>query len=1022
MLYKKNSEKELSRELFENPTCEYRGTPFWAWNSKLTADELKSQIDIFKQMGLGGFHMHVRTGLENEYLSDEYMRLVRVCVDKAKKENMLAWAYDEDRWPSGAAGGIVTKNREFRQKSIIFSHDKDKTNKKWDDRKTKWPDNGLSLLTVYDIVLDENGYLASYKQIAEEDEAVGEKWYLFRCLSEDSSWFNDEAYVDTLDRNAMAEFLRVTHEKYKEYCGDEFDKTLPAIFTDEPQVFRKQTLNNSFDTDRDICLPWTDRFPEEYSKHYNANVFDFLPECVWELPENVKSPHRYYYHDLISELFTDAFADLIGGWCEKNGIALTGHMMEEPTLNSQTAALSEAMRSYRGFGIPGIDMLCNNAEFTTAKQCQSAVHQYGREAMLSELYGVTGWDADFRIYKYGGDWQAALGVTVRVPHLSWYSMNGEAKRDYPASIHYQSPWYKQYHLVEDHFARLNTALTRGKPVVKVGVIHPIESYWLHWGPNDKTQLARKPLDERFLNLTKWLLEGGIDFDFISESTFPELCAKGENPITVGKMQYDVIVVPGCETLRSTTIDRLDGFRKNGGKLVFLGNAPTLVDAVSSDKAKKLYDESIGIEYDNTALLRALDENRTLTMRYRNGNLTDEFIYQMRDDGDRKWLFICSGKTRGNVDTEGARDVIVTLNGEFKAEEWDTLDGSIKPLDVDYFAGKTKITLKMYNYRSYLICLTDGKISTKSTDLPEMNEAKSVEMTGYSLSEDNVLVLDACEWSLDGNKWQPREEILRLDNLARKAAGLRERGGGIVQPWVTGDVPATHKLSLRFTFESEIDYSGATLALENAANAHINLNSEKVENTVVGYFVDKCIKRVRLPEIKKGKNILVVTLPLGAATNTENMFILGKFGVKVCGIFGVITNMPEKIYCGDLTNQGLPFYGGAVTYKYKVASNGGKLNIKVSRYKGACMTVKVDGKDCGAIIYPPYILTVDDLADGEHEVEITLYIHRYNCFGPLHLVNERESWHGPGAWRSSGDNWSYEYVLRRTGILASPKFE
>ena len=29
------------------------------------------------------------------------------------------------------------------------------------------------------------------------------------------------------------------------------------------------------------------------------------------------------------------------------------------------------------------------------------------EGVLSELYGVTSWDCDFRIYKHQGDWQAA---------------------------------------------------------------------------------------------------------------------------------------------------------------------------------------------------------------------------------------------------------------------------------------------------------------------------------------------------------------------------------------------------------------------------------------------------------------------------------------------------------------------------------------------------------------------------------------------------------------------------------------
>ena len=50
MLYKKNREKELSEQLFKSPTSEYRGTPFWAWNSDLKAEELCRQIDIFKKM------------------------------------------------------------------------------------------------------------------------------------------------------------------------------------------------------------------------------------------------------------------------------------------------------------------------------------------------------------------------------------------------------------------------------------------------------------------------------------------------------------------------------------------------------------------------------------------------------------------------------------------------------------------------------------------------------------------------------------------------------------------------------------------------------------------------------------------------------------------------------------------------------------------------------------------------------------------------------------------------------------
>ena len=121
MLYKKNYMSTLSDELFRSPTSEYRAAPFWAWNCKLEEKELLRQIDVFHRMGFGGFHMHVRTGMDTEYLSDEFMQLIRACTDKAKGEKMLAWLYDEDRWPSGAAGGIVTGETKGQLEALGIS-------------------------------------------------------------------------------------------------------------------------------------------------------------------------------------------------------------------------------------------------------------------------------------------------------------------------------------------------------------------------------------------------------------------------------------------------------------------------------------------------------------------------------------------------------------------------------------------------------------------------------------------------------------------------------------------------------------------------------------------------------------------------------------------------------------------------------------------------------------------------------------------------------------------------------------
>ena len=51
------SSAPFSAELFKNPTSEYRGCPFWAWNNKLDKTQLLRQIDYFEAMGMGGFHV-----------------------------------------------------------------------------------------------------------------------------------------------------------------------------------------------------------------------------------------------------------------------------------------------------------------------------------------------------------------------------------------------------------------------------------------------------------------------------------------------------------------------------------------------------------------------------------------------------------------------------------------------------------------------------------------------------------------------------------------------------------------------------------------------------------------------------------------------------------------------------------------------------------------------------------------------------------------------------------------------------
>lgn len=1025
MFYKKNGCPKLDTELFKKPTSEYRGAPFWSWNCELDRDTLIEQVEYLKQMGFGGFHMHTRSGMATEYLSEEYMELIELCVEKARAENLLAWLYDEDRWPSGAAGGIVTKNKHLRQKYIYIS------DRKSENAASNVKDiaDGLPyLFACYDICFNENGELLTYKIIDQSESVHGEKWYAYIRTVDESGWFNNQTYPDTLSKEAIDRFIEVTHEAYKSKVGKDFGGLIPAIFTDEPAFYKMNTFKYSKGCHY-ADMPWTVGIEEGYEKKYGINLKASLPELFWDLPDHKPSRARYCFHDYVCELFASSFMDNIANWCRSNNFSLTGHIMAEESLSSQSYHVGEAMRCYRSMGIPGMDMLCNGVELSTAKQVQSVVHQYGKEAMLSELYGVTNWDFDFRGHKFQGDWQAALGVTVRVPHLSWVSMKGSAKRDYPATFNYQIPWFKEYTYIEDHFARLNTALTRGKPVVTVGVIHPVESEWLYTGPADASSDMRRQLQENFNNIINWLLFGLIDFDFISEALLSDIGSVECGKLKAGQMQYSSIVVPGCITMRRSTLELLKDFRNNGGQLIFFGGYPKYIDAVESDEGKALCDIADNAPMNRFELLCALKNERFLEIQTETSENHERLIHSLRQDGDVYWLFIAHGKQDTynrpfylkNSDVPISEKVRIFIKGEFVPILFDTITGETRPLECYYENNRTVIPFEMFEHDSLLIQLSQGRSEyqcrvSKRENIKTIHFRKAVD---YTIDEPNVYILDMAEYKLDDSTFQPLEEILRIDEKCRQTLGFPMADGCDTQPWVLAKQDdISHFVTLRYCIESDIELANVMLAAEEISQ--IYLNGYSVSCDPIGYYVDKSIKTYSLPSLNKGNNELLVKVPIGKRISVECMYLLGDFGVKSNGADKKIIKKCDRVNFADIVNQGFPFFGGNITYCTEFeADTDCSAEITVGKYRGALVKVMLDGRDIGKIVFEPYKLTVSDLSKGKHRLEFVLYGNRVNTFGSLHNYSG-DTWYGPSHWYAKDEKgFCYEYCLKENGILISP---
>lgn len=994
-------------------------------------------------MGMGGFHMHSRVGLDTEYLGTEFMEMVKACTDHAKKEGLLACLYDEDRWPSGCAGGLVTKeNPDFESQHILL------TETRYGQGQVEEPAAFLGfaarsergkLVARYAISLDDRGMLRSYQRLSDEDDTethynVSKIIYAYLEPNAPSDWYNGSTYVDTLSSSAIKRFIETTHEKYKAKVGDDFGSVIPSIFTDEPQFAHKTQLPTA-NSSADQFLPWTFDFCKTFADTFGYDPLDKLPEIVWDLPKNQASLMRYQFHDHVCERFVSAFMDQLAGWCHGNGILLTGHMMEEPFLKTQTASLGEAMRCYRSLDMPGIDLLCDQFEYNTAKQATSVARQNGTIGTMSEIYGVTNWTFTFEGHKGCGDWQAALGITWRVHHLTPLSMRGEAKRDFPAAIGYQSPWFEQYHFIEDYFSRVNVALTRGKAKTRIGVIHPIESYWLCYGPTDTSGGEPEFREQCHRDLSHWLLHGLVDFDFISESLLPKQNEEqtSTSRLTVGACEYDAVILPNLRTIRSTTLKCLQRFAKLGGRVIILGSAPSLVDATEPADANAIAIESaITVRWTQFHLLGAISDLRDISIIDINtGVLTDQLLYQMRTDGDDAYLFIC------NTARDECFQTKVAIRGLWRAIALDAFTGNSKELAVSQYEGWTTFSHTFEGTASLLLQLipSSGMPTAGLTNAPSLREAygrvvANVTLQSTQLSEPNVLLLDYAEWRLTSNdEWHPREEILRIENLVREQLQLPLKLDGTRQPWSINeeDRKAKDHLTLKICFESTANIEKSTLALEDAEDVHIVFNGWHISSEPTGWWVDESIGTISLPAFSAGQQILELTYPFGALTNIERVYILGTFAVDVRGNRAAIVSSScpsTTLAFGDITRQGLPFYSGNIAYTCSVFipnEEAQDLALSVPHFVSPVLSICLDDQPPRPLYLEPRMLDLGIVSPGHHTLTITVYGNRNNAFGAVHLTEDVTTWVGPSEFRTDRPGWwQDEYNIQRIGLLGAPK--
>ena len=958
---------------FKSPSRDYASAPLWTWNDMLTEEQIVSSMEDLAGQGVKQAFVHPRPGLMTPYLSDDWFRLWKVALREAERLDMNIWIYDENSYPSGFAGGIVSEAiPEARGKRLDIK------------QVGEAPAATDNLIAAFRID-GENYADVTAKVKAGEELPEGDYLVCSYSLSPTGGWFGGRFYVDLLHPGVTEKFIDVTLEAYRREIGDQFGKRMPGWFTDEPHLAPGGGLH------------WSLHLPELFEKRWGYSLVENLPSLIRPVGDWKRVRHNYY--QLLLEQFIECWSKPCYEYCEKHGIEFTGHYWEHGWPDAGHGGDNMAM--YAWHQRPAIDTLMNDyqegphAQFGNVRavlELASVANQMGCERTLCEAYGAGGWDLRFEDMKRIGDWLYVLGVNTLDEHLSYITIRGARKRDHPQSFSYHAPWWDSYHVMAEYFTRLSLIMSRGEQVNEILVLEPTTSAWMYQG--DRKKLG--PLGDRFQKLVTDLAKQQVEFDLGCEDIVTRHGSVDGDRFVVGERSYHTVVLPpDMENVHSKTLELLEKYCRGGGQLLCCGPAPTRVDGSESTAAGDLAnqpgfgtcsaDELVGT-------LRGLS-NKEFSITQKKGDKGILFHQRRRvDDGQ----FVLLVNT--SIDSPCTGSLGADAGG---IQQWDLHTGEVSAYFClhkgDLLAGNTAFPVNTHftlpPCGSLLLFLPNKQtLPAAITRVRKGNSVSPVgEMTVRRLTP-NVLTLDFVDLTIG----EESQKAIYVCDAAKTI--FQKHGLSAGNPWsravqfgdelITKKFPADSGFSASYRFTIEESVPGTLeIVIERSDLYTITCNGKPVEATKDTWWLDKAFGRLDLSKVARvGENVVTLTAsPLTIWHELEPAYVIGDFRVEPAES-GFTIKAARPIELGSWKGQGMPLYGHSVAYKqdFEVPEKSGAYEVELPKWYGSVAKVVVNGEMAGHIVCQPWKLDVaEHIRPGKNTIEVVVVGTLKNTLGPHH---------------------------------------
>jgi len=486
-----------------------------------------------KDVGLGGIVCNV--AFDSYLLSEANWQTCVDAVNACAQVGLRVWIYDEEGYPSGAAGGLVLKENPGFE-ALALAYDPSRA-------------DPYVIRASYEHTHASNNFHAARR------------------------------YPNVIDKAAVASFLRVTHDAYYQRLEPFFGKTIEAFFTDEPSLMAvnigplpdeiRKRVRVADPLDPNVrplpSVPWVADLPDLYRQRYGQDLLA-VRKSLFEGDTDADRQVRRQYWALVADLLAERYFGQIERWAGAHSVASSGHILWEEELLHHAALEGNSLKMLSRMDIPGLDMLSSDPEvaihtgWMTAVLPASAALLNGRRLVMTEV-------SDFAetMAKKGpapvadmcaaAAWQAALGVTEFALYYTREQRSPEQYQSYCAFV-----------------GRLNALLREAQPSPCVLLYYPIWDIWSEYKPvaarlavDSQSQRLREVVHS-FMDIGQRMTRGQISFAIADHETLATGRVQGDT-IHIGNGRFKALVLPARVELPSPVERQVKRFEAGGGRVL-----------------------------------------------------------------------------------------------------------------------------------------------------------------------------------------------------------------------------------------------------------------------------------------------------------------------------------------------------------------------------------------------------------------------------------------------------------------------